>query len=282
MDDLFNARIQEAIKACNHADVILFVGGISPNLEGEEMNVKVPGFSGGDRTDIEFPATQQVLMEALVATGKPVILIITNGSAMAINWADQHVSAILEAWYPGEEGGNAVADILFGKYNPAGRLPVTFYRSVNDLPAFDNYSMEGRTYRYFRNKPLYEFGFGLSYTTFVYGQPVVMKSVMREDENLEFSVTVSNTGKMDGDEVIQVYLTRPEGNSSRPVKSLIAFKRVSIPAGKSATTVFTIPASRFRHYDPGEDDYTVTRGDYTVMIGSSSRDIRQKFSVLIK
>src|SRR5262249_1627847 len=158
----------EALKVANQADEVVLVLGLSSQLEGEEMTVREPGFLGGDRTDIGLPARQQKLLEAVVATGKPVVLVLLNGSALAVNWASEHVPAILEAWYPGEEGGAAIADVLFGDYNPGGRLPVTFYKSVADLPPFTDYRMQGRTYRYFKGEPLYPFGFGLSYTKFKY------------------------------------------------------------------------------------------------------------------
>ena len=161
-------QASEAIAAAKNADQVILVLGLSPSLEGEEMNVQFPGFQGGDRTDIALPSSQEDLMERIVALGKPTALVLLNGSALAVTWANEHVPAILEAWYPGQEGGNAVADVLFGDYNPGGKLPVTFYRSTADLPAFTDYAMKGRTYRYFSGSPLYPFGYGLSYTSFEY------------------------------------------------------------------------------------------------------------------
>jgi len=184
---------REAISLSRKSDVIVFVGGISPNLEGEEMDVKVPGFSAGDRTSLDLPQNQQLLLEQLKTTGKPIILVLTNGSALAVNWAKENATAIIEAWYPGGEGGDAVADVLFGDYNPAGRLPVTFYKSVNDIPSFEDYSMKGRTYKYFEGTPLYAFGYGLSYTTFNYTGSELKSQLLTESDTLVLSVKFSNT-----------------------------------------------------------------------------------------
>src|SRR5215813_4471241 len=194
-------QIEEAVNTAKQADVAVLVLGLSAALEGEEMTVNTEGFRGGDRTDIALPKSQEALLKAVAATGKPVVLVLLNGSAVAVNWANDNVAAILDAWYPGEEGGTALADVLFGDFNPAGRLPVTFYKSVDQLPPFSDYSMAGRTYRYFKGEPLYPFGFGLSYTKFVYGNLRFGATSVKAGEPMQISVDVKNAGEMDGDEV---------------------------------------------------------------------------------
>jgi beta-glucosidase len=237
---------------------------------------------GGDRTSLDLPQNQVDLLIKLKATGKPIVLILTNGSALAVNWADENLPAILEAWYPGQEGGNAVADVLFGDYNPAGRLPVTFYKSVDDLPAFEDYSMKGRTYKYFNGTPLYAFGYGLSYSTFDYQKALVQNPVLSKNDSISLTVTLSNTGKYDGDEVIQVYLKQPGDKKNNPIQSLIAFERINLRKGESKDIPFSIPVSRLRHYDPEISDYDVSEGSYEILIGSSSNDIKLKCTVIVK
>jgi len=273
---------QEALSIAKSAEIIIFAGGISPDLEGEELNLDVPGFMGGDRTSLDLPQNQVDLLIKLKATGKPIVLILTNGSALAVNWADENLPAILEAWYPGQEGGNAVADVLFGDYNPAGRLPVTFYKSVNDLPAFEDYSMKGRTYKYFTGTPLYAFGYGLSYSTFDYQKALVQNPVLSKNDSIGLTVTLSNTGKYDGDEVIQVYLKQLGDKKNNPIQSLIAFERINLRKGESKDIPFSIPVSRLRHYDPEISDYAVSEGSYEILIGSSSDDIKLKCAVIVK
>ena len=273
---------QEALSIAKSAEIIIFAGGISPDLEGEELNLDVPGFMGGDRTSLDLPQNQVDLLIKLKASGKPIVLILTNGSALAVNWADENLPAILEAWYPGQEGGNAVADVLFGDYNPAGRLPVTFYKSVDDLPAFEDYSMKGRTYKYFTGTPLYEFGYGLSYTTFAYKQALIHNPELAISDSIRLSVTVSNTGKYDGDEVIQIYVKQPEDSKEKPIKSLIAFERINFIQGETKNVSFVIPVSRLRHYNPEISDYSVSDGSYEILIGSSSDDIKLKCTVIVK
>ena len=272
---------QEAISLSRKSDVIVFVGGISPDLEGEEMDVKVPGFSAGDRTSLDLPQNQQLLLEQLKATGKPIILVLTNGSALAVNWAKENATAIVEAWYPGEEGGNAVADVLFGDYNPSGRLPVTFYKSVNDIPAFEDYSMKGRTYKYFEGSPLYAFGHGLSYTAFNYKIAELNSQSFTGNDTLVLSVKLSNTGNYDGDEVIQVYIKQPEQIRDQPIKALVAFERVRFLKGESKEVTIKIPVQRLRHFNPEINDYSIAGGKYELFVGASSDDIRLKtvFSV---
>lgn len=272
----------EAISLSRKSDVIVFVGGISPNLEGEEMDVKVPGFSAGDRTTLDLPQNQQQLLEQLKATGKPIILILTNGSALAVNWAKENATAIIEAWYPGEEGGNAIADVLFGDYNPAGRLPVTFYKSVNDIPAFEDYSMNGRTYKYFKGSPLYAFGYGLSYTSFSYNNANLKSQLLNVTDTIILSVNIISTGKYDGDEVVQVYVKQPKEVSDQPNKSLVAFERIHFLKGESKEVVLKIPILRFRHFESEINNYSVAKGEYELLIGSASDDIKLKTKVYIK
>jgi beta-glucosidase len=228
---------QDAIDAARKADLIVMVGGLSPRIEGEEMKVQADGFSGGDRTSLDLPAPQQQLLERLQSTGKPVVLVLMNGSALAVNWADQHIPAIVEAWYPGEEGGTAIAALFAGDFSPAGRLPVTFYKSVDQLPAFDDYSMSKRTYRYFTGEPLYSFGYGLSFTTFQYASARAEKSSASNEVTL--TVDVSNTSSRAGDEVVQVYLTHP-GVPGAPLRALNRFKRIHLDAGQKQTVQFTL------------------------------------------
>jgi len=266
----------EAISVSMTADVIIFAGGISPNLEGEEMDVKVPGFSAGDRTTLDLPQNQQKLLEKLKLTGKPIILLLTNGSALAVNWAKDNATAIVETWYPGEEGGNAVADVLFGNYNPAGRLPVTFYNSVDDIPAFEDYSMKGRTYKYFKGTALYAFGYGLSYTSFNYQAAELRSKMLNDADTIVLSVKISNTGKYIGDEVIQVYAKQPRELKDQPLKSLVAFQRVHFLKGETKEVILSIPVSRLRHFNPESNDYAIAKGDYEFLIGAASDNIKLK------
>ena len=276
------ALIDEALAISRKADIVIFAGGISPQLEGEEMDVKVPGFSGGDRTNLEMPAGQEELLAKLKDLGKPVILVLTNGSAIAPNWATENLWAIVESWYPGEEGGNALADVLFGNYNPAGRLPVTFYKSVNDIPAFGDYNMKGRTYRYFEGKPLFAFGHGLSYTSFQYTKVYFDHQHFSEKDTVELKVIISNTGRFDGDEVVQVYARQPEDIEGQPIKSLVAFDRVFFKAGEEKVVTLRVPVSQLRHYEPSVIDYAVAKGTYELQIGAASDDIRLKTSIIIE
>jgi len=231
--------LQEQAAKVKDADVIIFVGGISPSLEGEQNGVNCPGFEDGDRTTIGLPRIQTELMKELKKTGKPVVFVMMTGSALAVEWENENIPAIVNAWYGGQSAGTAVADVLFGDYNPAGRLPVTFYKSDKDLPQFTNYAMEGRTYRYFKGEPLYPFGYGLSYTTFNYKNLVVRDNVSTSD-SLVVSVQVSNTGQRDGEEVVQLYLTHLNGFSFLPLRSLKGFKRIFLKAGETKEVQFTV------------------------------------------
>ncbi|MFC1561275.1 glycoside hydrolase family 3 C-terminal domain-containing protein, partial [Candidatus Latescibacterota bacterium] len=229
----------EALEAARKADTVILVMGLSPRLEGEEMRVQVEGFSGGDRLTLDLPKLQENLMRKVTAIGKPTVLVLLNGSAVSVNWADANIPAIIEAWYPGQAAGTAIADVLFGDYNPAGRLPVTFYKSVDQLPPFDDYNMAGRTYKYFTGEPLYPFGHGLSYTTFAYSDFKVPATVAA-GRSIGVSVTVANTGKCAGDEVVQLYVTDRETSVPVPIRKLVGFARISLADGESKTVSFTI------------------------------------------
>ena len=231
--------LEHAVALASAADVAVLVLGLSPRLEGEEMPVQVPGFSGGDRLDIGLPEPQEELLRAVAATGKPLVLVLLNGSALAVNWAADNVPAIVEAWYPGQAGGDAIAQVLFGSYNPAGRLPVTVYRSVDQLPPFSDYSMRERTYRYFTGEPLFPFGHGLSYTTFAYRSLRLPASVAAGSE-LTVSVELENTGQRSGEEVVQLYVTHLTASVSVPRRSLVGFQRVFLRPGDVTTVTFRL------------------------------------------
>ncbi|HVS23705.1 MAG TPA: glycoside hydrolase family 3 C-terminal domain-containing protein, partial [Gammaproteobacteria bacterium] len=273
---------EEALDATRAADVVVFVGGLTGDVEGEEMRVSYPGFAGGDRTDLALPATQQRLLEALQATGKPVVLVLTTGSALAVDWAQEHVPAILVAWYPGQRGGSAVADVLFGAVNPAGRLPVTFYKESEKLPAFDDYAMRGRTYRYFEGEPLYPFGHGLSYTKFEYSDLKLDRARVAPGGSLLVSVNVRNTGARAGDEVVQLYVRELSPPEPRALKELRGVERVTLAAGETRRVSFTLlPARDFTHYDVERKAYAVDAGRYEIELGASSGDIRLRSTVAV-
>ncbi|MDD6079144.1 MAG: glycoside hydrolase family 3 C-terminal domain-containing protein [bacterium] len=253
------------------ADVIVYVGGISPRLEGEEMPVDAEGFRKGDRTNIEIPKVQKEMVKALVATGKPVVYVVCTGSALALNWENEHVDAILNAWYGGQEGGTAVADVLFGDYNPAGRLPITFYKSVDQLPDFQDYSMKGRTYRYMTQTPLYPFGYGLSYTTFAYSNGALTKTKIAANEGVTLTFDVANTGKRDGDEVAQVYVKNPN-DPAGPIKALKAFKRISTKAGETQKVSVQLAPESFQSFNDKTQTMEIRPGKYQLLYGSSSAD----------
>ncbi len=271
----------EALKIATNADLVIFVGGISPNLEGEEMRVQVPGFQGGDRTSLDMPQAQTDLLKKLHALGKPVVLLLTNGSALSIPWAQENIPAIVECWYPGQQGGRAVADILFGDFSPAGRLPVTFYNSVDDLPPFEDYSMEGRTYKYFRGKPLYAFGHGLSYTRFDYSVPTLKKQQVAAGDTVFITVPVKNAGNYASDEVVQIYMKQPATLGHKATQSLVAFRREPFTKGESRNLTFAIPTRLFRHFDAKTGLYETAPGTYTLRIGAASDDIRQEIEVSV-
>lgn len=257
---------KDALKLASESDVVILCMGLSPHLEGEEMQVNVPGFEGGDRTKLSLPPVQTDLIISIMALNKPAILVLMNGSAISFNWEAKNVPAILEAWYPGQAGGTAIADVLFGDYNPAGRLPVTFYESEAQLPPFNDYGMDGHTYKYLKDQPLYEFGYGLSYTTFMYTNLIIPEEI-KAGQTLTISVDVSNTGKMDGEEVAQLYLSFP-GKEQAPIRSLQGFRRVHLNSGKTQTITFSLSPEQLALYHP-EHTLAVTEGPVLVSIGGS-------------
>jgi beta-glucosidase len=249
-------------------DVVVFVGGLSTVLEGEEMPVSYPGFKGGDRTNIDLPSVQRNCLKALKQAGKKVIFVNCSGSAIAFTPETETCDAILQAWYAGESGGQAVADVLFGDYNPSGKLPVTFYKNSDQLKDFEDYSMKGRTYR-FMNDALFPFGYGLSYTTFKIGDAKPCKTEIRNNETVELTIPVSNTGKRDGTEIIQVYVKKVN-DTDGPIKTLRGFKRVDVKAGKTSQVTIDLAPSAFEFFDRGQLKMAVTSGEYEVFYGSSS------------
>ncbi len=265
---------QNVLRTARNADLIVAVMGLSARIEGEEMNIHADGFAGGDRTSVDLPAPQEELLKKLQATGKPVVLVLMNGSALGVNWADENLPAIVEAWYPGGEGGAAVAEALAGDFSPGGRLPVTFYKSVDQLPAFEDYSMAKRTYRYFDGEPLYPFGYGLSYTSFSYSHPRVDNANVTADGAVTVSVEVANSGAVAGDEVVQVYLTHP-GVAGAPLRALQGFQRVHLARGEKKTVSFTLRDRELSIVDeagkhrivPGKVDVWVGGGQPTVRSG---------------
>jgi beta-glucosidase len=260
---------QRAINAAKNADVVVMLMGLSPRLEGEEMKVEVKGFHGGDRLTLDLPELQSHLIKKVFAVGKPIILVLLNGSALSINWEDKNLPAIIEAWYPGQAAGSAIADVIFGDYNPAGRLPITFYKSVDQLPAFNNYNMAGRTYRYCKAKPLYEFGYGLSYTAFEYSGLTLNKSVIHSTDTAMVTVEITNVGGFMGEEVVQLYIKA--NDDSLTVKSLKGFSRISLIPGEVKKVSFIISSDLLSRWIDGEG-FKVLKGEYCIMVGSSSAD----------
>lgn len=267
-------NIPKTVAQVKDADVVIFAGGISPRLEGEEMGVDLPGFRGGDRTDIELPTVQRQLLKALKTAGKKVVLVNFSGSPIGLEPETGSCEAILQAWYPGQEGGRAVAEVLFGDYNPSGSLPVTFYKNMKQLPDFEDYNMSGRTYRYLGSKPLFPFGYGLSYTTYVYGD-IQMPASAKLDENIQVVVPVTNTGKMDGDEIVQLYLKK-QGDEEGPVKTLRAFKRAYVPAGQTVNVELTLTPKQLEWWDATTNTMCVQAGKFDVMVGGDSENLVKK------
>ena len=251
------------LKRLEGIDVVVFAGGISPRLEGEEMPVQLPGFSGGDRTDLELPAVQRRLLQVLHDAGKKVILVNFSGCAIGLVPETASCDAILQAWYPGQEGGTAIVEALYGEFNPSGKLPVTFYRSVDQLPEVEDYNMEGHTYRYFRGTPLFPFGYGLSYTQFHYGAGKVHDGV------LEF--TLKNSGKRNGTETVQLYIRKP-GDVGGPNKTLRAFRRVTVTAGATSTVRIPLDEEIFTWWSESAQDMVPVHGEYELLYGGSSAD----------
>jgi beta-glucosidase len=240
--------------------------GLSPLVEGEEMDVPFEGFRGGDRTSIDLPKVQEDLLKEIQAQGKPVVVVLLNGSALAVNWANEHAAAIVDAWYPGEEGGTALADVLFGDYNPGGRLPVTFYKSLSQLPPFTEYSMQGRTYRYFKGDPLYPFGFGLSYTRFSYRGLILSQKTVPAGAPIDVSVEVQNAGGRDGDEVVELYITDSAASAPVPIRALAGIQRVFLKAGEKRTVSFTITPRQMSLID-NQGRRVIEPGEFVVSVG---------------
>ena len=256
----------EALEQAAQADVIVYVGGITPAQEGESF----------DRESIELPQEQEDLVQALHATGKPVIMVNCSGSAMALTWEDEHLPALVQAWYPGQEGGRAVAEVLFGVVNPSGHLPITFYRSTADLPDFSDYAMKNRTYRYFTGKPLYAFGHGLSYTTFEFTH---LRVAPTAGGALAVAVDVANTGTRDGDEIVQLYATPPASSQPQEIRALCGFRRVHLQAGERQTVTIPVPAIALRRWNTEKKDYAIPSGEWNLAAGASSADLRQTTTV---
>ena len=271
--DVPNPKLQsEAIELAQNSDLVVLCMGLSPMLEGEEMKVKVPDFSGGDRLDIKLPESQTTLIREIQKLGKPTVLVLLNGSALAFNWEAENIPAILEAWYPGQAGGTAIADVIFGDYNPSGRLPLTFYKSINQIPAFDEYDMKGKTYRYFDGQPLYEFGYGLSFTTFEYAIKNAPKSI-QAGENLSVEVEVKNTGNRAGDEVTQLYVSLPDSKLKKSIRSLQGFKRIHLEAGETKTLRFDLKPGQFAARN-NENTAVVEPGTIQLSIGGKQPDAK--------
>jgi beta-glucosidase len=268
--------LTRAVKAALAADVVIYAGGLKPSLEGEEMEVDYDGFDGGDRTRIELPAVQTELLKALSATGKPVVFVNCSGGAVAMPWEAANLPAIVQAWYPGEQGGRAVAEVLFGDVNPAGRLPVTFYRATEELPAFADYSMSNRTYRFFTGQPLFAFGHGLSYTHFEYQDASLERTNVEAQGVMKLALNVNNTGARDGDEVVQVYFRHLQPALPQARLTLCGYGRVRVSPGKTAAVALEIPVERFRYWDTGKKQYAVEPGGYELLVGRSSDDIRAR------
>ena len=264
----------EAVRAAQQADAVVMFLGLTARLEGEEMSVQVEGFRGGDRTSIDLPAAQQRLLERIVAVGKPTVLVLLNGSALAVNWAHANVPAIVEAWYPGQAAGTAIADVLFGDYNPAGRLPVTFYKSVTDLPPFEEYAMTNRTYRFFKGAPLYPFGHGLSYTTFTYANLRTRADSVSSRDSVVVQVDVTNSGRRAGDEVVQLYVQHLGSSVERPIRELRGYRRVRLAPGETRTVTLAFPASSLAYWDAQADRWASENEQVRLQVGTSSADIR--------
>jgi beta-glucosidase len=264
-----DVNYNDIVKRLKGVDVVVFCGGISSQLEGEEMPIELPGFKGGDRTDIELPMSQRRCIQALKDAGKKIVLVNCSGSCIGLEPETNNCEAILQAWYGGEKGGQAVADVLFGDYNPSGKLPITFYKSLKQIPDYENYSMKGRTYRYMTDTPLFPFGYGLSYTTFKIGEAKTDKTVVANTGTLNLTIPVSNIGKRDGVEILQIYVHK-QGDANAAIKSLKAFRRVTLKAGATENVSFDLPSSTFECFDEGSNTMRVASGNYDLYYGSSS------------
>jgi beta-glucosidase len=263
---------EEAINTARQADAVVIFLGLSPLVEGEEMEVPFAGFRGGDRTSIDLPKQQEELLKEVQALGKPVVLVLLNGSAIAVNWANEHVPAILESWYPGEEGGTAIADVLFGDYNPSGRLPVTFYKSVEQLPPFTDYSMQGRTYRYFKGAPLYGFGFGLSYSKFKYSNLSFSAKGIKAGASITVSAEVQNVSDRAGEEVVQLYISDEASTVPVAIRSLAGFNRINLKPGEKRRIAFTLTPRQMSVIDDS-GRRVIEPGSFMVSIGGGQPDL---------
>lgn len=270
---------EEALAVAREAEVVVMCMGLTARMEGEEMDIELEGFRGGDRTTLGLPEVQLDLIKAVHALGKPIVLVLLNGSALALNWEQEHIPAILEAWYPGQAAGEAIADILFGDYNPAGRLPVTFYKSVDDLPPFEQYQMTGHTYRYFQKEPLYPFGYGLSYTTFDY-QQLQMAEQLNAGDSLQVAVTVTNTGELDGEEVVQLYLSHVDAAFPTPIRTLKGFKRIQLGAGESREVQFELGPEAF-YLINDQNERVVLPGKVQISVGGGQPGVKMRTSNIL-
>jgi beta-glucosidase len=259
------ALMEKALVAVKEADAIVVVLGLSQRLEGEEVSIKIDGFSGGDRTSLNLPEVQEQLLEAVSSAGKPVIVVLTSGGALSINRARENAAAVILAGYGGQQGGNALADVLFGDYNPAGRLPVTYYKSIDQIPVFENYNLAGKTYRFFTQEPLYPFGYGLSYTTFTYSNLSIPEKIIT-GHNVKVKVTVTNSGKLTGDEVVELYLKDEKASTPRPIRQLEGFDRITLKPGESREVEFTIEPRQFSIINK-DNRRVIEPGYFTVSVG---------------
>lgn len=274
--------IAKLVNACKDADIVIFCGGIDASVEGEESKIDMKGFYKGDRTDLNLPEAQSKALKALKDAGKKVILVLTNGSALALNWENENLDGIVEAWYPGQEGGSALADILTGSYNPSGRLPITFYKSEKDLPEFEDYNMKGRTYKYFKGTPLYPFGYGLSYSDFSLSNGKLDKTIANANDSITLTVDVNNLSQKDGSDVVEVYASAKNIPQFRAVKTLIGFNKVSVSAGATQKATISFAVASLRQYDESKGDYTVYSGAYIIKVGQSSADIKLSLPLTVK
>jgi beta-glucosidase len=272
-----NGLLMEAVSAAKESDAVLLFLGLTPHLEGEEMPVKVKGFEGGDRSEIDLPDTQLELIEAIRATGKPIALVLLGGSAIAFPQVNRHIPAIVYAWYPGEFGGDAIADVLFGDYNPGGRLPVTLYNSISDLPDFENYDMDNRTYKYFDGTPLYPFGFGLSFTQFKYENLTSNTASMNKGGTTKLTVNVTNTGEIAGEEVVQLYISDNEASVKVPKRTLIGFQRIQLKAGETKIISFELNIKDLAIIN-NDGKSMVEPGTFTVSVGGGQPGTFEKLS----
>ncbi|MGD1086381.1 MAG: glycoside hydrolase family 3 C-terminal domain-containing protein [Verrucomicrobiota bacterium] len=279
--DTYDQERKHALEMARDVDAIIYVGGICAGLEREFYNVTFVGFFHGDRISIELPPVQTDFLKALRATGKPLVFVNCSGSSIAMPWEAGNLSAIVQAWYPGQEGGRAVAEVLFGDYNPAGRLPITFYQSTKDLPDFSDYSMANRTYRYFTGKPLFAFGRGLSYTQFKYDAAQLDRAQAGSNDTVHVKLDVANTGSRAGDEVVQVYFRHVKSAVPQPRQALCGFQRVPVPAGQTAHVDIPVPMKELRYWDTAKKQYIVEPGDYEILVAAASDDIRARLPLRV-